>query len=79
MPVVRYLIEERGFDVKLRGLENRTPLQAACRGGHLDVVKYLIGESKMAEDQYYGKTPLHLAAEYGTLEDVQYMVDERNF
>ena len=39
---VKYLVEEKGADVKAVNLDGSTPLHRASQNGHLDVVKYLV-------------------------------------
>ncbi|XP_063417194.1 uncharacterized protein LOC134699528 [Mytilus trossulus] len=53
-----------------------TPLMLAARGGHLEVVTYLVthGSQLEARDTWYGKTPLMFAAGGGHLEVVTYLV-----
>jgi ankyrin repeat protein len=41
LDVVKYLVEEKGADVKAADKDGYTPLHRAARNGNLDVVKYL--------------------------------------
>jgi ankyrin repeat protein len=64
---MKYLVEEKGADVKAVNKYSDTPLHRAAYNGKLDVVKYLVEEKgadvKVANK--YNDTPLHWAAENG--------------
>ena len=56
-----------------------TPLAAACKAGHMEVVKYLIEREGVDPEQAArdGTTPLHAAARGGHAEVVQYLIEEK--
>ena len=76
---VRRLVEEEGEDL-CAGRLGRTPLHHSARGGHLQVVRYLI------EEQHYDPkcvdnircTPLHRSASGGHLQVVRYLIEEQH-
>jgi ankyrin repeat protein len=74
---VKYLVEEKGADVKAVDVYGNTPLHRASQNGHLDVVKYLVekGADFQAVDKV-GDTPLHDASYYGKLDVVKYLVEK---
>ena len=75
--VVRYLAE--GANVNCASAEgNNTPLHAAARSGHLQVVQVLL-DQRASIDAVNNKnnTPLHLAALSGHLQVVQELLDRR--
>jgi ankyrin repeat protein len=62
LDIVKYLVAQ-GADVEAEDDNNHTPLHKACKGGNLDVVKYLVDVQRAnvnAKDKY-NKTPLHNA------------------
>jgi len=82
--VVKYLIEEKGFEAKGTGKEYYTdegypPLHSAAKGGHLAIVQYLIDEKGVDVDQHRHELhmrPIQLACLHGHLEVVKYMIDK---
>ena len=58
----------------------RTPLNAACTNGHIEVVKYLIEKQGVdpatCRSSITGQTPLHSACEGGHIKVVKYLVKE---
>ena len=70
---------QQGADVEARDEDDYTPLLAAARGGHLDVVKYLLSRGDVDvnvgwKNDIYGWTPLHYAATYDRLDMVKYLL-----
>ncbi|XP_063436867.1 ankyrin repeat and SAM domain-containing protein 6-like [Mytilus trossulus] len=70
------LCVKNGANLECRGGFGQTPLMLAARGGHLEVVTYLVtqGSQLEATSPVSGWTPLMLAAMYGHLEVVTYLV-----
>jgi ankyrin repeat protein len=75
--VARYLAEELGVDSGRAMAEGRTPVFAACQGGHLPVLRYLLdglghvvlregGRTLVARDDY-GRSALWIACASGHL------------
>jgi ankyrin repeat protein len=64
------ILYERGAEVDVQGSDNRTPLRAASRSGHLEIVQWLLscGANSTVRDEEYGLTPLHVAAIWGHVE-----------
>ena len=55
----------RGQDIDGRGSDKDTALHKACRNGHVDIVKYLLGNEANAELKgCYHLTPLQIACKY---------------
>lgn len=69
---------DAGADVNYRGFGGFTPLLAAAKNGHLEVVKYLVehGADIDKSDNNRRKTPLLAAAFEGHFEIVKYLVDK---
>ena len=66
----RKLLETGKYNVNnTRPYYRETPLDCACCGGHLDMVRMLISEFKADTNIVDNNTPLHVAAHYGK-EDV---------
>ena len=77
LQLVRCLVEEEGLDPgKCVELIGRSPLHSSSRGGHLQVVKYLIEEKNCEPNcqDREGITSLHLACGWGHLEIVKYLI-----
>lgn len=73
------ILKKAGADLDRAGAElvwKATPLAAAVRNGHRDVVKYLLsaGASVNKASLDIGASPIHLAAESGNLELVKCLV-----
>jgi ankyrin repeat protein len=77
LEVVKYLIDEKGVDVKKANYDGERVLHLAA--GDLEVVKYLIDEKKVDINQFdrLGQTALHWAARNRNLEVVKYLIDEK--
>ena len=73
------LVTEKNVDPYASDDSGRTPLGAACEGGHIDVVKFLMerDRGKRAVRGIIGTTPLHMAARGGNVEVVKYLIDEQ--
>jgi ankyrin repeat protein len=57
--VLRYLVEERGFDVNVHNDEGATPLHFAVRGGTFEQAKYLLEHgAKVDARDHEGWTPI---------------------
>ncbi len=58
---------ERGTDVDVQGILNRTPLYGASCSGHLEIVEWLLSRSANpnVREEGEGCVPLHLAAHFG--------------
>jgi ankyrin repeat protein len=68
VPGLAYVTDETG----------RTPLHWACRGVHIDVVKYLIGRgADVNVRDNAGITPLHSVASRGHVEAVRILIEKR--
>jgi ankyrin repeat protein len=61
-------------------VNNLTPLHLAAREGHIEVVRFLLGQETIDIDymNQYGLTPLHLAAEKGKTEVVRLLLKQDN-
>ena len=82
--VVKELVEKYRCDpnyhvgvmqILRHGAQQGTAIQFACKGGHLDIVKYLVqhgGDPKRGR----GYTPLHQACDKGYLDIVKFLVTE---
>ena len=73
---VANLVTEKNADPYASDDSGRTPLGAACEGGHIDVVKFLM-ERDREKRAARGITPLHMAARGGNVEVVKYLIDEQ--
>jgi ankyrin repeat protein len=64
------LLYQRGADVNVRGLNERTLLYRALDGGHLEIAQWLLsrGADANARDAIDGCIPLHSAAENGRVD-----------
>ena len=72
---VRQLVEKDGALVKAKDLDGRTPLHWACRGVHLEVLKFLVdkGAEVNAQDRN-GVAPLHSLATRSHLEGMAFLL-----
>ena len=85
LQIVRRLIHDDDLDINESNHRGKTPLAAACQGGHLDVVKYLIKhrakvnyDSMIAADSIEEDGNALSAAVYGNhLHIVKYLVEQR--
>lgn len=59
---------------------SKSLVHAACLGGHLDVVRYLVDEQGCdpSHPDDNGVTPLHLACKEGQIDVVKYLLTEKN-
>ncbi|XP_046341394.2 ankyrin-1-like [Haliotis rufescens] len=75
--VVELLVSE-GADVSLRSEKGDNILHFACRGGHMEVVKYILSQDKVRINSrgWKKKTPVMVAAENGHKDVVELLVDE---
>lgn len=76
--MTRALVES-GADINIEGGICGSPLQAASRGGHKDVVKYLVESGGADVNTVAGKlygTPLQAASFWGHYDVVKYLLDE---
>ena len=63
LEIVRYLLEERNYDIELRDKVGNAPIHYAAYGGGLNVVRYLI-DNRGCDPMFFGSdgwTPLHCA------------------
>ena len=65
LDIVQNLIKNQKYDMRFKGKRGRTPLNSACAGRQLNVVKYLVDECKahftcLCCDNH--STPLDIAA-----------------
>ena len=77
--IVEYLINQCGIDKEAR--ENKfqyTPLFAACLGGQISTIKFLISKFRCEVDarDVSGRTPLHVACYSGFQEIVKYFIND---
>ena len=85
LQVVRLLIHDEDLDINESNYRGKTPLAAACQGGHLEVVKYLIKHrakvnyaSMIDADSIAEDGNALSAAVYGNhLHIVKYLVEQR--
>ncbi|KFO77594.1 Protein fem-1 A, partial [Cuculus canorus] len=75
--VVRSLLE-RGACVNQTTVTNSTPLRAACFDGHLDVVRYLVGErgADLEVANRHGHTCLMISCYKGHREIARYLLEK---
>ena len=80
LDVVKCLIEERGFALDSRDIEQQTPLHYACRYGHLNIIQYLIDHQQCDASGITLRnwTPLHYACRYGYMSIVEYLTSLTN-
>ena len=79
MDVVRFFIDESMCDPNIKDKDDRTPLYAACQGGHSGIVEYLVDECKVdpsSQTTHSNSSPLHFASKSGYLNIVRYLVVE---
>ncbi len=73
---VRALVEADPRLIQAEDPDGRTPLHWACRGVHMDILKYLVGKGADANARDGSReTPLHLAARAGSAEAVRRLVE----
>lgn len=76
LAILQYFIS-RGGDPTIGWYEGRNALHYACKGGHLDVVKYLIEDRMMDPSCESEVPPILFAAHCGTLDVVRYLIEEK--
>ena len=78
LDVVKYMVEERGCNVKFPDENRQTMLHHAAYGGQLENVKFLIERNHIEADckGWKGKTPLHSACRGGKYDVVEYLILE---
>ncbi|XP_067660339.1 ankyrin repeat domain-containing protein 50-like [Haliotis asinina] len=74
--VVEFLVEHGG-DLSLVGYSGVNILHLACRGGHLEVVKYIVSQNKVAINSrgWKKRTPVMEAAKNGHKKVVEFLVE----
>ena len=80
LDVVRFFIDESMCNQNIKDKDDRTPLYAACQGGHSGVVEYLVDECKVdpsSQTTRSNSSPLHFASKSGYLNIVRYLVVEK--
>lgn len=75
LDIVRYLIEERGVDVGIKGWYDETPVLGAARANKPEILRYLVerGADVNAANSF-GETALQLATSANALEIVRFLV-----
>jgi ankyrin repeat protein len=75
LDVLKYLVGEKGADIKAANNHGDTPLHWAAESGKLDVLKFLVEEkgADVKAANNHGDTPLHRAAIFGKWEVVKYL------
>ena len=86
--IIKYLIEEKHVDPEWDDIVSGTPLHVAVEAGHLDVVKYLVGERKVNVTalHFNKRNVLHRAILRGdsrtgwkkSLDMIKYLIDGAN-
>ncbi|MBP6103620.1 MAG: ankyrin repeat domain-containing protein [Gammaproteobacteria bacterium] len=79
LPIVQYLLDEKGGDPHATNTIGQNILHLAAINGHLSIVRYLVNQQKLNPHTarvHGGETPLHCAALAGYLPVVRYLVDE---
>ena len=78
LDVVRYLVEERNYNMKCKDRYGEIPLHLAALGGRLHIMRYLISEKGCdpMSRGWHGKTPLHDACQNGRQKVVEYLVED---
>jgi len=77
LPIVQFLLSsDLGFDVKVQSRIGWSALFAACCGGSLDVVEYLLTthNANIHAVDNHGKSCLHVATEWSRAEVVRYLL-----
>ena len=76
-----YLIGDKKCDTGAKNNQGNVPLQLACGGGHLDIVKYMIntGLCDIKVTGFEGESLLHAACRSRNLKLVQYLVNVEKF
>ena len=79
--VVRYLVEECGYDFTAKDNEGLSSMHLTARFGGVEVLKFLIEQKKCnpTEVDNWGRTPLHLAClrqDANVLEVVKYLTNQ---
>ena len=63
-------------NINLQNKHGYTPLMLACRGGHLELVQYLVEQGADIKDvNKYGYDALTLASKFGHFECLKYLVE----
>ena len=79
--VTKKLVEQYSCDPESKEKGGDTPLDVACRGGHVDIVRYLVSErgcnATRNNFNSRGDSSLHVACHAGRVEVVKYLVSER--
>lgn len=73
---IKYLVEEKGFDVNYAGEFRRTTVLHWASGSYnIELVRYLVSKgARIGAKDYELKTALHYAAQSGTLETVIFLI-----
>lgn len=82
---VRRLVTKEGADVSVAKVAtgpgdknaDASPLLVACRGEHLEVIKFLVleADAEVNQPKITGATPLFIASQSGNTEVVQFLLD----
>jgi ankyrin repeat protein len=73
--IVRLLLLSHKVDVNVTTVKGCTALMAACIGGHLKVIGWLLDfEADVNDSDDTGKTALHYACQSGSLDAVQHLL-----
>jgi hypothetical protein len=74
--LAEHLIAEHPEHLNARGGFETTPVHGAARGGHVDILSFLLERGADLECRgRYNMTPLHIASWYGKLEAVRWLLD----
>ena len=75
LDIVRYLIEERGVDVGIKGEYDETPILCAARANKPDILRYLVERgADVNVAKSFGETALQFATSANALEIVRFLV-----
>ena len=75
LDIVKFCVEEKGFDVNSRDGYGNTALHEAAARGHLQVLQHLLSSgADVKEKSNNGDTALHRAARWGHLQVLQHLL-----
>ena len=68
---------DKGINIEVKNVDQRTPLHFACNNGHLPIVQYLIEKGADIDAKNTNQeTPLHIACEKGHIQIVECLIEK---